>query len=360
MSAGKRITFPHMGDYWIPMRHIADLSDAEVVVPPAITRRTIELGARYSPEFVCVPFKYTLGCFLESLEAGANVLCQLTGGCRYSYYAEVQKAILTDLGHEFEFIDFRGGNLWQIARDFQRKAAPGQPLHRIASRFLHAWRMGLAMDEVQGFVRRNLAFEADRGSLKRIEKTFLTELEDAVTVRRLDALRRETMTALDATRLDRPADAPRVAVVGELYVVMEPYSNSRIEDELSANGVEVQRWLDLTTLLRHSFTYRSHIRKTIDAASPYVTRHIGAEGTESVARTVAAMRDGYDGVVHIKPFGCMPEVNAMAALQRISRDNTFPILFVSCDSQSAEAGLRTRVEAFSDMLKTRRAGLLHG
>jgi predicted nucleotide-binding protein (sugar kinase/HSP70/actin superfamily) len=150
-----------------------------------------------------------------------------------------------------------------------------------------------------------------------------------------------------------------VQVVGELYVVMEPFSNYRLEEELARNGVEVHRHLDLTTLIRDSITYRSHVKKMQRHAAPYVTYHLGAEGTESVARTLDALRGGFDGAVHLKPFGCMPEVNAMTAMQRISREHTFPILFVSCDAQAAEAGLRTRVEAFVDMLRAREAGFIN-
>ncbi len=359
MSAPRRITFPHMGDYWVPLKRIAQLSGADVVVPPRITRHTIDIGARYSPEFVCVPFKYTLGSFIESLEAGANVVCQVCGGCRFSYYAEVQEAILHDLGYEFEFLSFQGGgNILEVMLEFQRKAAPHTPVPKIAKAFFDAFRMAEAIDEVQGRIRRDLAFEVETGSLRRVETEFLRQLDATTTPRQVTELRQETMRRLDEVAVDRPERPLRVAVVGELYVVMEPYSNSRIENELARNGVEVHRPLDLTTLIRHSVGHRKHIREMIRGADPYVTRHIGAEGTESVARTLAAIRDGYDGVVHLKPFGCMPEVNAMAAMQRISREHTFPILFVSCDAQSAEAGLRTRVEAFADMLRIREAGVI--
>lgn len=33
----------------------------------------------YSPDFVCVPFKYNLGNFIETLDNGANILVQAGG-----------------------------------------------------------------------------------------------------------------------------------------------------------------------------------------------------------------------------------------------------------------------------------------
>ena len=108
-DARRIMTFPHMGEYHYAIRALADLTGADVLVPPKITRKTIELGAKHSPEFVCVPFKYNLGNFIEALDRGANVVVQVGGGCRFSYYAEVQEAILRDLGYEFEFIRLEGG-----------------------------------------------------------------------------------------------------------------------------------------------------------------------------------------------------------------------------------------------------------
>jgi benzoyl-CoA reductase/2-hydroxyglutaryl-CoA dehydratase subunit BcrC/BadD/HgdB len=52
----------------------------------------------------------------------------------------------------------------------------------------------------------------------------------------------------------------------------------------------------------------------------------------------------------------MPEVNAMSALQRISRERSFPVLFMSYDAQTSETGVLTRVEAFCDMIEMRRKG----
>src|SRR5574344_1860458 len=49
----------------------------EVIDPPPITAKTIELGTKYSPDFICTPFKYTLGTMIECLESGADTLIQL-------------------------------------------------------------------------------------------------------------------------------------------------------------------------------------------------------------------------------------------------------------------------------------------
>ena len=104
-----RVSFPHIGNYMYPIYNLLDkLIDketAEIILAPKITTNTIDLGAKASPDFVCVPFKYNMGNFIEALENGANFLIQAGGGCRYGYYGEVQEQILRDMGYEFTYIN---------------------------------------------------------------------------------------------------------------------------------------------------------------------------------------------------------------------------------------------------------------
>ena len=46
----------------------------------------------------------------------------------------------------------------------------------------------------------------------------------------------------------------------------------------------------------------------------------------------------------------MPEINAMPALHRISQDYGIPLIFFSFDTLTSETGIKTRLEAFYDML----------
>ena len=65
----KVISFPHLGYYHIVFKYfLSNATKCQVVVPPVSTKRTIELGNKYSPDFVCVPFKYNLGNYIEATE----------------------------------------------------------------------------------------------------------------------------------------------------------------------------------------------------------------------------------------------------------------------------------------------------
>ena len=100
----KVIAFPMMGNYHVPVKYLfSKISNCKILEIPKITSKTIELGSKYSPDFLCTPFKYTLGTYIECLDKKANILIQMGGGCRYGYYFELQEKILKDLGYNFKY-----------------------------------------------------------------------------------------------------------------------------------------------------------------------------------------------------------------------------------------------------------------
>ena len=171
MSADLVISFPHMGDYSVVfsqvLRHL--FPDAKILPAPPMTQRTAELGGRYSPEFVCSPFKFNLGNYLESLEQGANVLFQTGLGCRYGYYGELQEQILRDLGYQFRFVC--------LSRQRATPAAACEQMRQLGctqspSQMLYALALALEsiriMDRFEFFMRENVGFETTPGSFETV------------------------------------------------------------------------------------------------------------------------------------------------------------------------------------------------
>lgn len=352
-------SFPQMGHYASAWQDLAELIDCDVMAPPPITARTLDLGGRHSPEFVCVPFKYNLGNFIEALERGADVLIQAGGGCRFSYYGEVQETILRDLGYEFDFVQISTAlDIPKVVR-FVHRRNPRVRRHDVEHILGLVMDKIRALDEIEEIVRRRVGFQTTPGGYEAILKDFLADLERARSREAVAELKHDTLAAVEGIAFERPEDCLRIGVVGELYVLMEPFSNMNVERHLASRGVEVHRFCTVSTLIDHAYEKRGYLERMLAKTGPYVRNHIGAEGTESVFLTLKLIEEGFDGIVHLKPFGCMPEVNAMSALQRISLERSFPILFMSYDAMTSETGVLTRIEAFCDMLEMRRGGRAH-
>ncbi len=349
----RRVCFPLLGNYYIAEKTIGRLIGDEVILPPKITKKTLEIGAKYSPESVCVPFKYMLGNFIEALDNGANILFQMGGGCRLGCYGEIQRAILKELGYEFEFIKMTNNHdIVSIAR-FVKQLYPRLTYLQIAGSLFMAYEQAKAIDEIEDFIRKNIGFETLKDSFERLHKRFLYALDHCKNTWEVWSVKRDFATRFHNLEVKKPAKPLRVGFVGEFYVVLEPFSNFFIEKQLAQYGIELHRPLSIAGSINHYTFWKHHVHDMLKDAAPYLHNEVGAHGTESVTQAVRFAKRGFDGLVHVKPFGCMPEINAMPALHRISEDFHFPILYFSFDSLTSETGIKTRLEAFYDMLMMR-------
>ncbi len=66
-------------------------------------------------------------------------------------------------------------------------------------------------------------------------------------------------------------------------------------------------------------------------------------------------RDDIDGIIQVNAFGCGSDsLLGEEAQRRVRQEGSCPILSVSLDEHSGEAGLLTRLEAFCDMVKRKK------
>jgi len=349
------ISFPHLGNYYIPIYSLLSrlAGDSEILVPPKMTKKTMELGEKYSPDSVCTPFKYNLGNFIESLDKGANVLIQAGGGCRFGYYAELQEQILRDLGYNFTFItllDAKGVNVFTVYKKFK---LINPKLRRInfTYHFLLTIKMIDILDKIEEKIRKKSAYEINKGEFNKIHSKMLLELKLIKSFKQLYKLNEKYNLILENVKTEKKSNQLRVGIVGELYTTMEQFSSFFLERELANMDIEVKRYTTATYLL---FEKGKAEKKLLKSANKYIKYALGADGTESVAHSKELCESGYDGIIHVKPFGCTPEVNAMPILQKISRDYNVPIIHFTFDMQTSETGVKTRLEAFYDMLKMKK------
>lgn len=345
------VSFPHMGNYYVPVYSLLSrvLPNADILIPKKITKRTIELGEKYSPDFICTPFKYNLGNFIESLESGANVLIQAGGGCRFGYYAELQEQILKDLGYNFTFItlfDAKGVDIFNVYEKF-KCINQNLRLEKFVYHFILTIQMVKVLDDLETTIRNNLSFEKNKGELDEIHNSLLKELKYIRNFRELNRIKTKYSNMLQKVDIDKNQSILKVGIVGELYDVMEPFTNFFLEKELAKMNIEVKRNITATYLL---FGKGKAEKKLLKSANKYIKYALGADGTESVAHSKEMCESGFDGIIHIKPFGCTPEINAIPILQKISKDYNVPIIYFTFDMQTSETGIKTRLEAFYDML----------
>ncbi len=350
----KVISFPHLGNYYLPISLLLKkLTNLEVIPAPPITKKTLELGVKNAPDSVCIPFKYNLGNFIESLDNGANILFTAGGGCRYRYYAEVTETILKDLGYEFEFYKLitkdriRIKEVYNLFKKLNKKLTFPKFMHSVIYTLFFIF----YMDKIDIIIRKNIGFEKKRNTHLNLQKRMFKSFEKTNSITKLTYLYFKYKHLFKKIKLNKPKKHLKVGVIGELYTSMEPYSNYFLETYLAKENIEIKRYTNLSYLLWQKIFMKHHMLRV---AKKYCKYTLGADGLDNVYRSIKLSKKKYDGIIHIKPFGCTPEIGAIPIIQKVCEDNNIPIIFFSYDAETSTEGIETRLEAFKDLLTIRR------
>lgn len=348
------ISFPHMGNYSIPVYYLlTHILNVNVIIAPKITSKTIELGTKYSPEFVCTPFKYTLGTFIEALELKADVLIQAGGGCRYGYYSELQSQILEDLGYQFTYINLVSKGKTDIKKIYHelKKIDPNFRVLKALYYLLITSKMVKYMDKVDNYIRENIGFEEVPGSFEHENQKMLTDFSKAKGFFSLYHMYHRHFKKIKRLPIHKPEHCLKIGVIGELYTLMEPFANYHLEMTLAHYGIEVKRYTNAHYLL---FEKKKEVKKYLKYAKEYIQYRMGADAADNIGRTKYLCTHGYDGIIHIKSSFCTPEIGAMPIIQKICNQYDMPVIFFSFDANTSQVGIETRLEAFYDMIEMRR------
>lgn len=353
MEQPKNVSFPRIAEYNCAIRYIIENGlGAKCVLQPKMTRRTMELGSRYSPDFVCTPFKSSLGSMIEALEAGADTIIMTFGLCRLGYYGELQEQILRDLGYQFDFINLSQYNTGR-KKDYLKALKRINPrFHpaKVAAAALEGLKMGEYIDDVEAELYQNCGFEVEKGSFRKAWNQFLHVMETASTKEEMRAGYRKAKEEFCKIEKDKPADALRVGIVGEYFTVMDSFSNLGLEMKMAEMGVEVHRWMNVTNRNLH-YPGEKNLNIRIRDLCTY---EMGPTSTANIWCARDYAERGFDGIIHVKSACCTPEIDIMPVLQNIGRDYKIPILYLTYDTQTNDTGLMTRLEAFYDMLEMRK------
>ncbi|NQT31095.1 MAG: CoA protein activase [Deltaproteobacteria bacterium] len=347
-----------MGNLYIPLKALLERLELDFVIPPANNRRTLSLGVRYSPEGMCIPFKLTLGNLIEAAELGADTLLMPAGSgiCRLGYYAKTQEQVLHSLGYDAEIVS--------VGVSQRKLLGLLEAIKRLSnnaswSKIISAFRFGLAklnvLDTIERAVQKVRPVERVKGTANKLFAQAVSATEQADDYKSLKRVQTDYLEQLSLAERDESAEPLVVGIIGEFYVLLEPFSNMDVEKELGRLGVEVRRsiftsgWTKFSLFLNPlGVNEKDRLHK---AAMPYLKRDIGGEGWESVGEKVLHAKD-YDGLVHLAPFTCMPEIVAQNIMP--STKENIPVLTILCDEQLGKPGMLTRLEAFVDLLKHRR------
>ena len=226
-----KVTFPHMGNIYVLVKTLFDELGIEYVIPPMCNKRTLEIGAKYAPEMACLPLKINIGNFIQAMEQGADTIV-ITGGCgpcRFGYYAEMHREILRDLGYDIEIIALELNDkgikelLEKMKKLFGGKIASSAiPLYR-------ALKALIQMDKLEALSYVVRAREKEKGATDRIIDEFHKKIKSVYGCKNIVKLIEDTKLMLLRLPLDSGHKPLRIGLVGEIYTLVEPFTNLGID-----------------------------------------------------------------------------------------------------------------------------------
>ena len=362
-----KITFPHLGNVYIAGKAFLEELGHEVITPPACSKRTIELGSKYSPEMMCLPFKIFIGNYIESIEKGADTIL-ITGSCgpcRFGLYPMVQEDILRSLNYDVEFIvlDSVGEGLSKFKNNLGKLLKSNSMIDITKSAKL-ALKLIKMTDDLSQLSNEIRAYAIDKNEVDRIMNRYYLKAIEIHGSIELISLIKETDKELKAVELKKNYNPIRIGIIGEIYTIIEPFVNLEVERKLGHLGVLVDKALTPTKWFEHhvfSYPFGSKFENTkYKLARPYLKELVGGHGRETIGSAIYYKNIGFDGVIQILPLNCMPEIVAKSILKTVENDMDFPIMTLVVDEMTGEAGFTTRLEAFVDLITKRREQLKIG
>ena len=360
-----KVAFPHMGLIYIAWSTALRKVGVEPYVPPYTSKKTLSLGTKHSPEAICLPYKLILGNFVEALEGGADYVAMITspGICRLGEYGKCIQNALNDMGYDARYIELQLydgiAGMYRFLKELTGRNNPFLFLNAIITGI----RKVFLVDDLQTKLNYLRAREIKHGDAEKAFNKAISIVEKEDSFWKLRKAKKEAFAIMDKVKYDKNKEVLYVDITGEIFLVCDPFSNQNIEKELGKMGVQVRISLTVSSFLKDAIIPKmfrkgeTHLQRANRLAKPYLMRDIGGDALECVSDVAYANERGIDGIIHISPFTCMPEIMSQNIFPTMRENCDIPILPLIMDEQTGKAGYLTRLEAFVDLMRRRKRKL---
>lgn len=238
-----RLTVPHMGLLDIAYTRLLRNLGVDMMPPPRPNLNTLNLGMRYSPEYACLPFKLNLGNMIEALDKGADTIL-MPGGygpCRFGYYGIIQEQILKGLGYRFSMgRTDNPDSLTDMVKTIKEIEGLSKKWDAYKVFYLILMRMA-ALDRALRLYHYYKPREDRRGEAEEAMKEAVGFIDSSFTFTSLLKAELKVKGIFKKIAVRKGLRPLKIGILGEIFMVIEPFANMNIENRLVEMGVEVVR-----------------------------------------------------------------------------------------------------------------------
>lgn len=293
---------------------------AEVVLSPKTNKKIVDDGVSNTVDEACLPVKVFFGHVLNLKEKGVDYIFvpRIVSVEKKRYLCakflglpDLVRASLSDIPPLIDMeIDLYRGYNRMVGRELDR-------IGRI--------------------------FTRDRKKIKRAEEAAIIAQSTYEGYLKSGLLPGEALRKIEGAKVAKKPDNGllRIGLLGHSYNLMDEYVNMNIIKKIEDFG---------GTLVTADMLKDSDIEY---GASCYPKDMFWTYGREMLGAGRYMLDSGtVDGVIIITAFGCGPDSLIKEMVEReYKRRNTVPLLSLTIDEHTGEAGVITRLEAFMDLLR---------
>lgn len=137
-----------------------------------------------------------------------------------------------------------------------------------------------------------------------------------------------------------------IAVIGHPYIINDEYVSAELLKKLNSLSVKV-------------YTSDMLSKQVIDDELKNVERKLHWNFANKVLGSAIyySKKDYIDGIIYVTPFGCSPDALMKESMIKYLNHKK-PLLTITIDEHTGEAGLVTRIEAFLDMINMKKKDII--
>ena len=385
----RRIYLPYMIDHGYVMAAAAKYYGVAAEALPMSDELTLELGKKYTTGKECFPSIITTGDIVKKTlspdfnpDEAAFLMPGASGPCRFGQYNKLHRLVLDELGlQKVPVLVFD-----QTKNYHRHMAALGKGFK------LRSWRGNTILDSMHKMLLERRTYEVNKGETDAVYQEWLELLIRLVGQDSdgFEPFARRVRDAFEAVKIDQSTPKPRIGIIGEIFVRGNQFANGFVVRKLEALGAQcslppIEEWFDYTDHQRKRRS-RLHLeggwrdwakqkltelvqeraaeplRRQFDGAIEHFARElptqeilnrgraylspaVEGEAILTMGRAVEYAEHGFNGIVNIMPFGCMPGIIASMLLHQFHHDYGLPVLNLVVEG-TKDLGQGIRLEAF--------------
>ncbi|MEW6025824.1 MAG: acyl-CoA dehydratase activase [Planctomycetota bacterium] len=388
---GRTIYIPYMDDHGFIVAAAFRSAGIDAEALPPSDDDSLNIGRKYTSGRECFPSIITTGDIIKKsnspgfkAEHSAFFMPSAKGPCRFGQYNKLHRMVLDEVGlADVPLVTFD-----QTANFHKDMAVLGSAKFK-----KNVWRGLVLLDLLQKIARETRPYETTKGETNRVYAESFKALQDFVESAPkengdIEGFTKNIIRHFDAIKTDRSKLKPKIGIIGEIYVRSNPFTNNYVVSKMEELGAEVslppfEEWLDYIDYIREEdyllkndylnylkqkitlvfqereankirkhfkgkirhFHYESSTAKVVKHGSAYIEPALRGEAVLSLGRAEEYAHAGFNGILNIIPFGCMPGNIVTALLKRFKDEYNIPVLTMTVDGIK-NPGEEMRIEAF--------------